>query len=408
MKLCLKNGFIVDPANKDQRHGNLWIEDGILIEKPTLEDEDTTYIDACGKWIVPGFIDLHVHFREPGFEYKEDIKSGCQAAAKGGFTTVCCMPNTEPSIDSPSVIAAIEEKVRLANGVDVFSVGAITMGQQGEMLADYIEMQEVKTRAYALTGRAICGISEDGKSVADTALMRQAMLEAKKQSLPVFSHAEPEAEMVERDLRLAEETGCKLHFCHISEKESLAHIRRAKAGGIAVTAETAPHYFTLEEAMVQGDSFKKMNPPLKQKADVEAVIEALKDGTLDIIATDHAPHHEEEKKRPFPEAPFGVIGLETSFAVSYTRLVKTGILTPLQLIDKMSTRPAEIIGIDRGSLSVGKVADITIVDVEEAYTIGEEPFVSKAKNSPFLGMKVFGRIDYTVKDGKVLWERRGK
>ncbi|MGI6730879.1 MAG: dihydroorotase [Anaerovoracaceae bacterium] len=408
-KLCIKNGYIVDPANKTESKGNLWVRDGIVIDEPKKEEQgDFTVIDAEGKWVVPGFIDLHVHFREPGFEYKEDIQSGCKAAAAGGFTTVCCMPNTKPAIDRKEIVSYIDEKAKEANAIDVFSVGAITINQEGSKLADYKEMLSVRNRAYKLTGKGIVGISEDGKTVESTDLMREAMKIAKDLDLTVFSHAEPEVEIVERDLNLAKEIGCSLHFCHISEKESIQLIREGKAKGIKVTAETAPHYFTLDESMVKGDPNKKMNPPIQQQEDVEAVFAGLKDGTLDVIATDHAPHHEDEKELEFSQAPFGVTGLETSFAISYTSLVKTGTLSPMELIYKMSTKPAEIIGLERGNLAPGKAADITILDVNHEYLIKAEDFQSKAKNSPFLDQKVFGSVVYTIKDGEIVWERKSK
>lgn len=318
---------------------------------------------------MPGLIDLHVHLREPGFEYKEDIHSGCKSAAKGGFTTICAMPNTSPAIDCADIVRLIDGRARTGNGEQVLSVGAITKGQEGKELADFEGMIQVPSKCAKLTGKGICGISEDGKTLMDEELMLAAMKEAKKLGLTVFSHAEPEAAIVKRDIALAEKTGCRLHFCHISEKKSIERIREAKKRGLPITAETAPHYFTLCKSNVEGDTNKKMNPPLGSLEDMEAVKEALKDGTIDAIATDHAPHHESEKALPFDQAPNGVIGLETSFAMSYTHLVKNGALTPLELITKMSTAPAEILGIDRGSLWIGRSADLAIIDVEKKYVI---------------------------------------
>ncbi len=405
MKLFIGNGLIVDPQRGHVAPGSLMIEDGIITEVifDGKEKEADCVIDARGKWIIPGLIDLHVHFREPGFEYKEDIDSGCAAAARGGFTTVCCMPNTSPVIDNPDIVKYIDKRAKEGNGVQLLCIGAITKDQAGHEMADYKGMLSAQTIFTGMTGNGICGISEDGKTVIDEKVMIEAMNEAKKLRLTVFSHAEPEADIVRRDLKIVEQTGCRLHLCHISKKESIELIREAKKSGLPVTAETAPNYFTLDDSKVNGDPNKKMNPPLRTKEDVKAVAEALKDGTIDIIATDHAPHHERDKRLPFEDAANGVTGLETSFQVSYTMLVKTGILTPIELISKMSTKPAEILGIDRGTLMAGKAADIAIIDVAKQYEINPSDFLSKGKNSAFIGMNVFGETEYTIIDGNIVW-----
>ncbi|HML36846.1 MAG TPA: dihydroorotase [Bacillota bacterium] len=423
MKLFISNGLIVDPANGLESKGDLVIEDGMIKEvrldgdqnrkagfnggQPESEDsvpkDECITIDARGKWIVPGLIDLHVHFREPGFEYKEDIVSGCGSAARGGFTTVCCMPNTNPAIDSPYVVLLVDSRAEEGNGVQIQCIGAVTKGQEGKELADYEAMLRTGTHSSELTGKGICGISEDGKTVQDETLMLAAMKRAKELGLTFFSHAEPEAEIVKRDLKLAEAAGCRLHFCHISEKRSVELIREAKERGVNVTAETAPHYFALSAEDVKGDPNRKMNPPLRRKEDVEAIRQALKDGTIDAIATDHAPHHEREKSLPFDEAPNGVIGLETSFSVSYTELVRAGLLTPPELILRMSAAPARILGIDRGGLQAGQPADVTVIDVEREYVIDPEDFASKGKNSPFLGKRVWGQAEYTIVGGRIIW-----
>lgn len=423
MILCIKGGLLINPKTNTEMVTDLWIENGKI--KAIGENKELTAdqtIDAAGKWVVPGLIDLHVHFREPGFEHKEDIKSGCNAAAKGGFTTVCCMPNTNPVIDNECVVEYIHTMAAKANGVNVLPVGAITQGQQGESLANIGKMVE----------HGICGVSEDGKTVMDAGLMKKAMQYVKPFNIPIFSHTEDhslaggsmnagesaqlfgikgigrEAEevIVSRDIILAKYTGAKLHLAHMSTKGSADLIRMAKQQGIKITAETAPHYFTLDDSILGDyDTNKKMNPPLRTKEDVEAMKQALKDGTIDVIATDHAPHHYDEKNVEFDKAPFGIVGLETSFALSYTHLVKTGILTPLELIDKMSTKPAEILGIDKGSLEAGKTADITIIDPEAVYTINPETFVSKGKNTPFTGMQVYGDILFTLVNGKIIYEK---
>ena len=434
MKLCIKDGRIIDPINKFDGIGTIWIEDDVIVcvetEKFTsgdVPDWIASYVhaarkrlssdcsnkfkkkaakaalvtdaflggykmlDAKGKWVVPGFVDLHVHFREPGFEYKEDIKSGSRAAIKGGFTKVCCMPNTKPVTDCGEIVSYIKKKAWKIPGVDVFVVGAVTKGQEGKELADFEGMVK----------QGICAISEDGKTVMDADLMKEAMIKAKELGIPFFSHADDESfkgqpmgedVIVERDIALAKETGCKLHFCHVSTKGSVELIRKAKAERIDVTAEVAPHHFTLDENSVKLDSNKKMNPPLRSREDVVAIIEGLKDGTIDAIATDHAPHSKEEKKVEFEKAPNGVIGLETSFAMSYTVLVKSRILTPMELIEKMSTKPAKILGIEPMSIETGKPSDIVIVDVEEQYEIRSEDFVSKSVNSAFIGMNVYGKV----------------
>ena len=422
MKLCIKNGLVINPKTQMETVTDLWVEDGRISYIGALDEVYDECIDASGKWVVPGLIDLHVHFRSPGLEHKEDIESGARAAAKGGFTTVCCMPNTKPVIDNECVVEYIHAMARKANGVNVLPIGAITKAQEGESLADIGKMKE----------HGICALSEDGKSVMDSGLMKKALSYAKPFGLVTMSHTEDrtltggamnagenaqlfgikgiprEAEeiIVARDILLAKYTGAKLHLCHISTEGSLEIIRFAKAQGIDVTAETAPHYFTLDDSILGDyDTNKKMSPPLREAKDVEAMKRALVDGTIDVIATDHAPHHYDEKNVEFEKAPFGIVGLETSFSLSYTNLVKTGLLSKMALIEKMSTKPAEIIGIEKGDLSVGKIADITIIDPEASYEITKETFVGKSKNSPFIGMEVEGEVTHTLVAGKVVYQK---
>jgi len=423
MNLCIYNGIIVDPDQNIFAKGDVWIEDG-KIRSVDLTGTDPTktaherprefkYIDAGGKWIVPGLIDLHVHFRDPGYLYKEDILSGCRAAAHGGFTTVCCMPNTRPIIDNVNTLMYIEGRSSEANGVNVLAVGSITKEQAGEHLSDLSGMSDAVTRCRQLTGKGICAISEDGRSLMDSGLQLEAMREAAILGLPLFSHAEDdslkgtaigEELIVARDILLAEETGCKLHFCHISSASSVKLIKIAKDAGINVTAETAPHYFTLDFGCIDNDGNKKMNPPLRTRADVEAIKKAVTEGVLDVIATDHAPHHPDEKEAGYEKALNGVIGLETSFAVSYTELVENGSLSPLDLLRRMSLTPARILGIDRGSLREGAVADLAIIDINEEYAIRADDFESKSRNSAFLGRKVKGKIDLTMVSGQIIWD----
>lgn len=423
MKLCIKNGLLVNPKTRLMAVGNLWVQQDKIVclemEKesygmiPPNQNKDTRIIDATGKLVIPGLIDLHVHLREPGLEYKEDIESGCKAAARGGFTTICCMPNTTPAIDCKSVVEYIDEKARKANGVNVLSIGAMSKNQEGKELSDIQEMVSTKTMGQKLIGKGICGISEDGKSLADVNLMIDAMKIAKQLDLPVLSHAEDakmpgssvgETLITARDIMLSKETGCPIHFCHVSNREAVDLIRAAKEEGVLVTAETAPHYFVLNKDQIKGDPNKKMNPPLRTKEDVEAIIKGLIDGTIDIIATDHAPHSKKDKGCGFEKAANGVVGLETSFAVSYTNLVETGLMPLMKLIEMMGSRPAEIIGLDRGDISPGKVADVAIIDVEKAFVVNAEDFLSKAGNSPFIGMELFGKVLYTIANGEIIWE----
>ncbi|MGL4739083.1 MAG: dihydroorotase [Cellulosilyticaceae bacterium] len=421
MKLCIKGGLLINPRTQTEEHTDIWVEDGKVIAIGTdLNDTADQVIDADGKWVVPGLIDLHVHLREPGFEHKETIASGCEAAARGGITTMCCMPNTNPIIDNECVVEYINSMTAKANGVNVLPVGSITKGQQGESLANIGKMAE----------HGICAISEDGRTVMDSGLMKKAMSYVKPFGLPIFSHTEDhtlaggsmnagehaqlfgikgvgrEAEevIVSRDIILARYTGCKLHLSHISTKGSLELIEMGKKWGVNLTAETAPHYFILDDSIVGDyDTNKKMNPPLRTKEDVEAMKMALKSGVIDVIATDHAPHHYDEKNVEFDKAPFGIVGLETSFALSYTYLVKAGVLTPLELIEKMSSKPAEILGLDKGTIEIGKVADIAIIDVDKNYEIDPKTFASKGKNTPFGGMEVYGEVAYTIVNGKIIY-----
>lgn len=416
MKKIIKNGLIIDPSQNLCEEGNLYLDDDkiVMIElaDKTLGEakdfEKAEIIDAKGLWVTPGLIDLHVHFREPGLEYKEDIKSGSEAAVHGGFTTVCMMPNTKPVIDSVETLEYVDNKAKEADLINVLTIAAITKGQKGEELCDYQKMMEVDTITKKINGKGICAISEDGRSVMNSKVMLEGIKEAKELNLQVFSHTEDdslastsigEELIVARDIMLANEANARIHLCHISTKNSLDIIKTAKERGIKVTCETGPHYFIFNKDDVNGDSNKKMNPPLRSKEDVEAVKEALRNGTIDVIATDHAPHSKEEKSKPIEKALNGIVGIETSFALSYTYLVKTGILTPLELINKMSTKGAEILDINRGTLKVGSVADIALFDVTNEYEIKEEDFKSKSHNSPFIGMNVYGRTVQTFVAG---------
>jgi dihydroorotase len=387
-------------------------------------------VEAAGCIVVPGLIDLHVHFREPGACHKEDIDSGSRAAAAGGYTTVCCMPNTRPAIDGRETLTYVDEKGKLAGKVNLLAAGAMTAGQAGKTLADIAGMAAAETRCTELAGRGICGVSEDGRTLMDPILMRRVAETAKALGLPVLDHTEnhgrtggavnegavserlglpgipagAEADIVRRDIALAREAGCRMHLQHISAAESVEALREAKAAGVRISAETAPHYLALtEEAVLTAGSDAKMNPPLRTEADRQAVIRALCDGTIDVIATDHAPHAAEEKARPLRDAPFGVAGLETAFAVSYTVLVRGGHMRLPELIRRMSALPADLMDISRGGLAPGDVADVAVFDVETPHRVDRERFISKGKNTPFQGMQVYGETRCTILGGKITW-----
>lgn len=425
MRILIKNGRVINPATKlDKVQDILIYNDRIIKIGPEIhkEDEVDQVIDAKGYWVVPGLIDIHVHLREPGFEHKETIKTGSKSAAKGGFTTICCMPNTSPVIDTVEIIEFIKEKSRKEALVNVQPIGSITKGQMG------VELVEIDR----LVKAGICAISEDGKTVVNSSLMKKAMQIARENSIPVFSHCEDpylvaggamnegkrskelgirgigndcEDVIIARDIILARNTGVKLHICHVSTKGGVDLIRQAKARGENVTAEVCPHHFTLtDEAVEKNFTNAKMNPPLRTQEDLKAIKEGLKDGTIDIIATDHAPHSQSEKNADFHQAAFGIVGLETAVPLGITELVETGLMTPIQLIEKLTISPANLLGIDKGRLEVGKMADITIIDPNLEYEIDINTFASKSKNSPFHGRKVKGKVLYTIVGGKVVVE----
>jgi dihydroorotase len=409
--LIIKNVTVVDGRGGEPFVADIHIARGIIDEiagaRGDVRGENfTRIIDGAGLIAAPGFVDIHVHFRDPGFTEKEDIVSGGEAAAAGGFTTVCCMPNTSPAIHEPDVLLDIDRRARAAGKVNLLAVSALTRGQAGTELVDFAAMDAAATRCRELTGHGVAGVSEDGKTLDDEGLMRKVLSEAGRLGLPVMDHAEPEVEITKRNIRFARETAAHIHIQHISTKAAVDALRDAKKELPNITCETAPHYFTLtSEALSRLGPNAKMNPPLKGERDREAVLEGIADGTIDCIATDHAPHTAAEKARPVNEAPFGIIGLETCFPLAYTRLVKTGILTLPQLIDKMSAAPARLIGLSRGRLSVGKAADIVLIDPSCEGRIDSAGFRSKARNTPFDGMPVSGRITHTLLNGKITYER---
>lgn len=423
MGILLKSGRVIDPASGKDGIYDLLVEDGIIVKVDNdISEEGHKVIDTTGCFIMPGLVDLHVHFREPGFEYKETIKTGSMAAARGGVTTVLPMPNTKPVADSVEVVGRINEIIERDAVVNVLQVASVTMGQEGNTVTD-IE---------ALHDMGVVAISEDGKSVMNAQLYKEAMITAADNGMVVLAHCEDknmvnggamnegdkarelgirgisngvEDVIVARDILLAKETGCKLHLCHCSTEDSVKMIAAAKAEGIQVTGEVCPHHFTLcDEDIPCDDADYKMNPPLRSRADMEALIEGLRNGTMDVISTDHAPHSEEEKKRSISEAPFGIIGLETSLCLTYTELVCKGILTPMQMVEKMSYNPAQVIGIDRGTLLPGAVADITVMDPDREFVIDRRDFVSMGHNTPFDGRKVKGAVVMTMVGGKIVYE----
>lgn len=422
MTMLIKNGRVIDPASNTDEIMDLLVSDGVIVKvQKNITEEADSVIDASGCFVMPGLIDLHVHFREPGFEHKETIRTGARAAARGGFTTVCPMPNTNPVIDSVEMVEYIKHKAEEVTDINILPIAAITAGQDGEYLTDFENLKEAGAVA----------VSEDGKSVMNARVARQAMRLAAEVDIPVFAHCEDknlaargvmnagnharelglygimnavEDIIVARDILLAKNTGARLHLCHCSTEDSVRMIEDAKKEGMAITAEVTPHHLTLtEDAITEDDADFKMNPPLRTRKDMDRLREGIKSGIIDCIATDHAPHHKTEKERGFVEAPFGITGLETSVAITITELVKTGILTPLQMAERMSYTPAKIIGIDKGTLLPGKAADITIIDPDAEYVIDSNTFASKGHNTPFNGKKVSGEVRYTIAAGKVVY-----
>ena len=425
MKLLIKNGHVVNPENDLNAVQDVLIEnDRIIKVADSVRDDADTVLDAKGMYVMPGFIDLHVHLRDPGLTYKETLETGGMAAARGGVTTICAMPNTRPVTDTSQMIEELHERAAHESPVHVIQLGAITKGQLGEELADIRGMAEAGCHA----------ISEDGKSVMNASLYRKAMKIAKEEGISIFAHCEDitmvegvvmnadakakelglpgitnsvEDVIVARDILLAKETGVRLHLCHCSTQDSVEMIRLAKAEGLPVTGEVCPHHFTLcTDDIREDDGNYKMNPPLRAREDVEALKRGLADGTMDVIATDHAPHSAEEKNRSMAKAAFGIVGLETSAALTYTELVEPGILTVMQMAEKMSYNPAKILGLnDKGSVSEGKIADLVIFDPEKEYRIDVEKFASKGKNTPFNGYPVKGEVACTIVDGKIVYQR---
>ncbi|HZJ56884.1 MAG TPA: dihydroorotase [Clostridia bacterium] len=422
MLICIHNGNIIDGK------GGIFLGKDILIRGSKIIEIGAglsagahKIIDATDYWVLPGLIDAHCHLREPGFEYKEDIVSGTRSAAAGGFTGVACMPNTLPAIDNAAMVQYIKLKAASEGIVRVHPIGAITQQRKGDALVEMGDMKEA----------GVIALSDDGDPVSNPNTMRLALEYARQFGLLIISHCEDkslvadgvinegyistilglkgitraaEEVMVARDVLLSEVVDTPVHIAHVSTKGSVEIIRQGKARGVPVTCETAPHYFSATDGWVEGyDTNTKVNPPLRTDEDVAAIREGLRDGTIDIIATDHAPHHRDEKEMEYDLAEFGISGFETAFSLSYTHLVDTGILTLEELSGKLSTIPAKILGIQGGILDTGLPADITIVNTGMEYEIDRDSFFSKGKNTPFHAKKVKGKVVYTMVDGKIVF-----
>lgn len=426
MTTWIKNGDLIDPAEGTVKPTDLIIEKGriqTIAPRGTLKDIPSAVkvIDASGKWVIPGLIDMHVHLREPGHEYKETVITGARAAAAGGFTAVACMPNTDPPNDCRSITEFILEQARRGRTARVYPIAAITMGQKGERLTDFGDLREA----------GAVGVSEDGVSVRNSQVMRRALEYGHYHGLRVISHCEDpllagdgvmhegevstriglagipaatEDILVYRDISLARLTRCPVHIAHVSTATSVHLIRHAKEEGLPVTAETAPHYFTLDHHAVAGyDTRTKVNPPLRTPEDVKAVKQGLKTGVIDVIATDHAPHSTLEKDVEFDRAAFGMIGLQTALPLTL-RLVAQGVLDLPEAIAKLSTRGGEILGIPGGRLAQGGPADLAIVDPDHEYIFDEAQILSKSKNSPFVGSPMKGKTRLTMVGGRIVWK----
>ncbi|HEY2377405.1 MAG TPA: dihydroorotase [Gemmatimonadaceae bacterium] len=423
--LLLRGGRIVDPSQRLDVIGDVYIANekieslGEAVDVGSRDDVDV--IDCAGRVVSPGFIDVHCHLREPGREDVETIATGARAAAAGGFTAVCAMPNTDPVTDNQAAVGFIIRQAARAGASRVYPIGAISLGQRGESLAEFGEM----------VGAGAVAVSDDGKPVASAHLMRTALEYARTFGIPVADHCEEptlavggamnegivsarlglkgvpnEAEeiMAIRDILLARRTGGHVHLCHMSTRGSVELIRWGKERGVNVTAEVCPHHLSLTEESVEGyDTNAKMNPPLRSAADVEALQQSVRDGTIDVIATDHAPHHYDEKEREFADAPNGIVGLETAFAVNVTWLVARGVIDVAMLVEKMSCAPARIFRLPGGTLRRGTVADVTVFDPDADWTVDPARFRSKGRNTPYAGQRLNGRVHLTAVDGRVIY-----
>jgi dihydroorotase len=427
MKLLIANGHLIDPAEGQNSGKTLLLEDGKVaawLEQSESAPDDAEVFDASGLIVAPGFIDLHVHLREPGYEHKETIATGCAAAVAGGWTSVCPMPNTKPVNDNAAITRYMIEQAERAGTANIFPIGAITKSSDGGELAEMGEMKAAGAVA----------VSDDGRAVPSAGIMRRAMQYARDFDLPLVDHCEDKslssggvmhdgkvslllglrgmpalAEEIDvvRDILLARETGAHVHIAHVSTKTAIEVVRRAKNEGIAVTCEVTPHHFTLTDKAVEGyDTNTKMAPPLRSEEDLEAILEGLKDGTIDAIATDHAPHHADEKALEYDRAPFGITGLETAIGLAFSQLVHKGVIDLVRLVELCSTNPARLFRLrDRGTLKPGSTADITILDPNLSWTYRNASSQSKSRNSPFEGWEFQGAAVATIVGGEIKYHR---
>lgn len=422
MKTLLKNGRVVDYSSKTNENMDILISDDKIIKvEKNINDIADKVIDCTNLVIIPGLIDMHCHLREPGFEYKETIETGSKSAVKGGFTTICPMPNTNPTPDSAIILEKIINEAKRVNLCNVLPYGSVSKGEKGEELSDFNELKKAGAIAF----------SDDGMPVVNLKLMREAIIKADSLNTFVASHCEeksvaagainagkvqeelgvpgvlPEAEeiMAAREIVISETNNVCAHICHISTSTSVNMIRDAKKRGVKITCETCPHYFsfTVEEVLKSGSN-AKMNPPLREEKDRQAIIKGLQDGTIDAIITDHAPHSEEEKERELTKAPNGIIGFETALSAIITNLVDKNLLSELDMVRLTSYTPARILKIDKGEIKVGKSADLTIYDPNEEFVYTKDMIVSKSKNTPFIGKKLKGKVKYTIVNGNVVYK----
>ena len=418
MKLLIKKGHIVDARTGLDKVSDILADDGVIVEiADDIDPSGCEIIEAEGMYVIPGLVDAHCHLRDPGYEYKEDIESGTRSAAKGGFTSVACMPNTNPVLDNEAMIKYVINKAKSDGLVNVYPIGAVSKGMKGEELSEIGELKFAGAVA----------LSDDGRPVVSSALMKKALQYASMFDITIISHCEDldlvdeglmnegyyssvlglkgnpapaEEVMIARDVILAEYTKASVHIAHVSTELGVDLVRNAKRRGVRVTAETCPHYFTLTDQACEGfNTNAKMNPPLRTQKDVEAVIQGLKDGTIDMIATDHAPHHADEKNVEFKLALNGIVGFETAFPLAVTYLVKPGHLTLRELVAKMCFNPSKMLGLNKGAIDVGFSADILIFDIDEQYTVDVNKFESKGRNSPFNGLRLYGQPQYTIVGG---------
>lgn len=422
MEILLKNGKLIDYKSRTEDYFDILIEDGIVKEiSKNINKAVDEIIDCTDLFIIPGMIDIHCHLREPGFEHKETIETGMKSAIKGGFTTICPMPNTNPTCDSAFILEKIQNEAKRVGLCNVLPYASVTIGEKGEELTDFEALKKAGAVAF----------SDDGMPVVRAKIMRDALIKANKLGTFVASHCEekelgkgainageiaeklnvqgvlPEAEtlMAAREVELAEINNIHAHVCHISAKETARLIRDAKKRGVNVTCETCPHYYSFtEEEVLESGTNAKMNPPLRKKEDMEEIIKSLQDGTIDCIITDHAPHTKEEKEQGLEKAPNGIIGFETLLAATVTNLVDKGYISYLDMVKLTSYNAAKILGIDRGVIEEGKIADITIFDPNKEYIYTKESIVSKSKNTPFIGKKLKGRVYYTIVNGNVVYK----